>query len=224
MSVNVKDGQISVLRMTAAVVAMAMMTACAASNTPEEPTDAVTPISSDARESSTDSIASTELSTPAPATETTAPAEPSEPVATESEDPDAVAQDSGRVASTPHFRTPSGKIECLGSRDQLRCELTTGQPINPLPEPSEDCALDWGNGLVLSRAGSVEVLCAGDTIRMADTPEQPVFTLPYSQPWRYEAFACVVEPVGLTCRNASQQGFFLSTQNWEAVTADAATP
>ena len=216
----------SVLRMTAALVAMVVVTACAASNISEEAADAdLAPTSSNSLESSTASISPTEspVAAPNPNTETPSTAEPNESVA---ERPAASepATDNGQATSTPHFRTPSGKIECLGTPDQLRCELTTGQPINPLPEPPEDCALDWGNGLVLRRAGSVEVLCAGDTIRMADTPEQPVFTLPYGQLWRYEAFACVVEPVGLTCRNASQQGFFLSTQDWDALTADAATP
>jgi len=116
--------------------------------------------------------------------------------------------------STPQFATPSGKIQCLAMDEHLRCELTTGKPIQPLPPQPDDCPLDWGNGLVLSAADGVEVLCAGDTIQIS--PED-ITTLPYGQTWAYGGFHCTVEPIGLTCFNQRQQGFFLSTQKWNAI-------
>ena len=111
-----------------------------------------------------------------------------------------------------HFTTPSGKIQCEYFDDQgLRCELTTGQDIRPLRRRPRDCQLDWGGGLTLSNGGKVEVLCAGDTIKL---PRDRSNTLAYGRSWSRGDIRCVVQRTGLTCKNRRNQGFFLSTQRW----------
>ncbi|MEM6500545.1 MAG: DUF6636 domain-containing protein [Cyanobacteria bacterium P01_C01_bin.89] len=111
-----------------------------------------------------------------------------------------------------HFTTPSGKIQCEYFNDSgLRCELTTGQNLRPLGRRPSDCNLDWGGGLTLSNSGTVEVLCAGDTIKL---PRSASNTLAYGRSWSRGGIRCVVQRTGLTCKNRRDQGFFLSTQRW----------
>ena len=118
------------------------------------------------------------------------------------------------VLTTEHFTTPSGKIQCQVTIDDLRCEFSSGQLLRPAPRRPQNCDLDWGSGLVLGHSGSVEVLCAGDTIRL---PRDHSTTLAYGRTWKRGSFTCKVQRVGLTCTNGSRRGFFLSTQRWRAI-------
>ncbi len=130
---------------------------------------------------------------------------------------EAAGEGAGAKASpliTDHFVTPSGKIQCQATTEQLRCELTTGSSLNPVPPRPSSCDLDWGQGLILDRANAVQVLCAGDTILR---PREGSTTLAYGRTWQWERFTCKVERSGLICLNLGRKGFFLSTQRWRAI-------
>mgnify|MGYP001794849573 CR=1 FL=1 len=124
-------------------------------------------------------------------------------------------QSKQRPLATDHFTTPSGKIQCDATGRALRCELTTGQTITPLPPRPSRCNLDWGAGLSLGSSAAVRVLCAGDTIQR---PISNSVTLPYGHQWSWRGFNCNVQRTGLVCRNRGDRGFFLSTQRWQALT------
>jgi hypothetical protein len=110
-----------------------------------------------------------------------------------------------------NFVTPSGNIFCalVGDKNNnLRCEI--GTFLAPLlPQPYEGyCEFDWGAGLLLSVNGKAEVLCVSDTIAGSKN------VLAYGQTWSKNGFQCTSQPQGLTCKNASGKGFFLSRQRW----------
>lgn len=111
------------------------------------------------------------------------------------------------------FIMPSKNIYCLVEFDppdsQLRCEIVSGlKPLPPRPT-KQPCELDWGSGVVLPNRGKTSVLCAGDTIRAAYP------TLNYGRTWKRAGFTCTATTKGLTCTNASRNGFFLSRDRWK---------
>jgi hypothetical protein len=113
-------------------------------------------------------------------------------------------------APFPGFRTPSSNIYCAYNAPQgahratLRCDLLSG--LNPAPR--RRCELDW-TGIALSATGRAAAQCAGDTVADRRLP-----VLGYGSTWRRGRFTCVSRRPGLTCRNRSGHGFFLSRGAW----------
>jgi hypothetical protein len=105
----------------------------------------------------------------------------------------------------PGFKTPSGNIVCVFTAGTIRCDIGTW--VRPLPPRPKDCDVDWGQGVELGRAGRASIVCAGDTNMFVE-----VRTLAYGRTWRRGAITCVSRSVGLTCRNRSGRGFFLSRE------------
>ncbi|MGD1852281.1 MAG: DUF6636 domain-containing protein [Cyanophyceae cyanobacterium] len=117
--------------------------------------------------------------------------------------------------TAPHFTTPDGKIQCLATDSQLRCELDTARrSIRPLPRRPNDCAFRWGNGLTLGASTDAEVLCAEDSILR---PAWRSAKLDFNRPWSHGPLFCRVRPAGLTCVNPDDKGFFLNTQRWRTI-------
>jgi hypothetical protein len=122
-------------------------------------------------------------------------------------------KDNSRSKAAPSsFVMPSRNIYCAltGEGDRsLRCEIRSS--LNPLPrQPYRGyCEFDWGAGLLLPQAGKPEVLCISDTIASNS------YTLAYGKTWRKNGFKCVSQRAGLTCTNASGNGFFLSRKRWQ---------
>jgi hypothetical protein len=111
------------------------------------------------------------------------------------------------------FVTPSGNIYCGGDENTLRCEIKSGlNPKPPQPYPGY-CEFDWGEGFGLTSYGKPEILCISDTISGGDYA-----TLSYGSTWQNAGFKCVSQRSGLTCTNASGQGFFLSRERWRILT------
>jgi hypothetical protein len=110
-------------------------------------------------------------------------------------------------ADSRFFRTPSGNIGCAIFQGELRCDIRTG--LKPRPPRPAGCELDWGFGLTLGRTGRAGVVCAGDTVLDPDAR-----VLPYGSTWRRSGIVCTSRATGLTCKNASGRGFFLSRQRW----------
>jgi hypothetical protein len=114
-------------------------------------------------------------------------------------------------AATAYFETPSRNIACgwfSGLGGSLRCEIRS--LLRPTPPRPASCDVDWGYGLAMGRTGRARVLCAGDTVRRTGS----VRILAYGTTWRRGGFRCTSERTGLTCRNASGRGFFLSRERW----------
>lgn len=115
---------------------------------------------------------------------------------------------SSAVSAQPRmsgFKTPSGNIVCVYFAGSIRCDIGTG--VRPLPRRPKDCDVDWGQGVSLARSGRAWIVCAGDTVMFVDVP-----TLAYGRTWKRGDITCVSRSVGLTCRNRSERGFFLSRE------------
>ena len=126
----------------------------------------------------------------------------------------AVTTFASAASSLPMFRTPSGNIGCYYSPKDpttaayLRCDIRTRLKPTP-PKPARCVDLDWGDSYELNLTGRARLTCHGDT---AIDPRARV--LAYGVTWRRNGFSCVSRLAGLTCRNRSGHGFFLSRKRW----------
>jgi hypothetical protein len=117
--------------------------------------------------------------------------------------------ESSAVATPTSFVLPSGNIYCalVGvNQDALRCEIRS--MLNPIPPQPNSCEFDWGAGFLLSQNGKPEILCVSDTIGGSN------YTLSYESIWSNAGFECKSQKIGLTCKNFTGQGFFLSREKW----------
>jgi hypothetical protein len=119
------------------------------------------------------------------------------------------------------FGTPSGNIDCDYSvglsdiaDDFVSCGVRSGL-VPPEPRPATGCGRDSdyaGNVVFLAGAGGARpVPCLGDCGPLCYA-HPPV--LGYGQSWNGNAVTCASSLAGLTCRNKSGHGFFLSRKSW----------
>jgi hypothetical protein len=127
-----------------------------------------------------------------------------------------VAPAAGGVARNGSFKTPSGNIVCGHSvppdtRDTaVGCGIQSGLK----PTPRNTCTdLDYsGKRMSLRASGRAVIdLCAGDPGPFLLTATAPV--LGYGSSWRGGGITCTSRRAGLTCRNGSGHGFFMSRAN-----------
>jgi Family of unknown function (DUF6636) len=109
------------------------------------------------------------------------------------------------------FRTPSHNIGCgyskfPGEPANLRCDIRSG--LKPRPPKPKKCDLDWAYGYAMGRTGRAGTFCAGDTVL---DPKARV--LGYGNTWQRNGFNCTSRTTGLTCRNLSGHGFYLSREH-----------
>jgi hypothetical protein len=118
------------------------------------------------------------------------------------------------------FQTPSGNIGCqygvqpAGAESVVSCGVLSGL-VPPEPRPARGCGVVsyWGNIVALSTTGTVSTdPCRGDCGPLCELPHSPV--LQYGQSWSGGGLRCSSAVTGLTCRNKSRHGFFLSRQSW----------
>jgi Family of unknown function (DUF6636) len=112
------------------------------------------------------------------------------------------------------FRTPSGNIVCqhfVAATASVECGIRSGLVG---VRPVRKCAAgDPTTGrVVLPALGRAQrVRCAGD-------PGPFLFRTPpvlrYGRTWRGGGISCASARTGLTCRNRSGHGFFLSRERW----------
>lgn len=106
------------------------------------------------------------------------------------------------------FLTPSGNIGCgyssgMGPRS-LRCDIATG--LKPRPKRPKGCVnLNWGDSYTMNVHGRVIVTCHGDTAIIKGSK-----VIAYGKTWSRGGFECWSRKSGLTCKNASHHGWFLS--------------
>lgn len=124
-----------------------------------------------------------------------------------------VALGAGGAAKNGSFKTPSGNIVCGHSvppdtRDTaVGCGIQSGLK----PTPRNTCTdLDYsGKRMSLRASGRAVIdLCAGDPGPFLLAATAPV--LGYGSTWRGGGITCTSRRTGLTCRNRSGHGFFMS--------------
>jgi hypothetical protein len=109
------------------------------------------------------------------------------------------------------FLTPSGNIGCgyssgAGPRS-LRCDIASG--LEPRPARPKDCKhLNWGDSYTMNVRGRAILTCHGDTVIIKGSK-----VIGYGKTWRRGGFVCRSRMAGLTCKNASHHGWFLSRQH-----------
>ncbi|MEO4043609.1 DUF6636 domain-containing protein [Hoeflea sp. CAU 1731] len=110
------------------------------------------------------------------------------------------------------FMTPSGNIYCNGfvsGGGAIDCTIVSRSGEFALPKPAS-CVGLWGHEFMLEGSGPASMACGG-------APE----SVDYSDIAGYGASAdfgdisCTSERTGLTCRNTSGHGFFLSRRKQE---------
>ena len=114
-----------------------------------------------------------------------------------------------------HFKTPSGNIFCSYFHEKalagVDCVMKSGYKP-PLPRRRPECSRSYWVGL--RATGAVQTggsICPGE-----DDPDGPfigaenAWVLGYGKAWSGGAMRCTSAMSGLTCRNKSGHGFFVS--------------
>jgi hypothetical protein len=119
-----------------------------------------------------------------------------------------------------YFETPSGKIVCalvsptpgFGS-DSVGCEVTIGLK-RPIPKSGPSCRRTKyvGSEFGLGGKGPAIVTPCADSHIFAHP--YSISVLSYGQTLKGGGIACSEATTGLTCRNRSGHGFFLSPAHW----------
>ena len=134
--------------------------------------------------------------------------------------PNAAAVPAPRPASAieGYFKTPSTNIVCFHAPGPPQAVLACGIKSGLVPPPPRRTCREGGyagDRLVLWATGRVQVpSCAGDPGALTGEPRARV--LGYGKTWSGGGLRCTSASVGLTCRNESGHGFFLSRENWRS--------
>jgi hypothetical protein len=119
------------------------------------------------------------------------------------------------VQSYTTFKTPTGNIECgvfitkKKNQTLLRCDIRTG--LRPKVKRPRGCHFDFGSTLELKTKGKAIIGCVSDAVG----PVKKV--LRYGKTYRKGPFICTSARAGLTCKNRSRHGFFLSKRGWHRI-------
>jgi hypothetical protein len=115
------------------------------------------------------------------------------------------------------FKTPSRNIVCgyaidVHARASMECGIKSG--LKPPPRRIHCLAGDPNDSRVSLRATgrAAPVLCAGDPGPFL--VEAKARVLAYGRRWSAGGISCSSATTGLTCRNRSGHGFFLSRARW----------
>jgi hypothetical protein len=132
------------------------------------------------------------------------------------------ASPAGAVVSgtSVYFETPSKNIVCgsfsgAGISTVLECGVASGL-VPPAPKPHGGCKVvdPAANRVRLNSTGPTYGFCSGDVGVLALQGRAPV--LAYGRTWKRGPYHCSSASAGLTCKNSSGHGFFLSRQSWRA--------
>jgi hypothetical protein len=126
----------------------------------------------------------------------------------------------GAKTPLPGIRTPSGNISCFyvsGRPSMLQCRIKQAAYAKKLTDycGSPPIGVDWG-GFSLGPRRKGSVTCTGGVLYSPDTQRLDFVTLPYGKTWRQGVFTCTSAVTGLTCRNRTGHGLFISRESWRA--------
>lgn len=104
------------------------------------------------------------------------------------------------------FMTPSGNIYCNGAVEisEITCSIVERNSPPASPRPAS-CSATWGHTFTLRRTGPVIVECSAAPSRVNYTD-----IAPYGVSASFGDIHCTSQQTGLTCRNASGNGFTLA--------------
>ena len=73
--------------------------------------------------------------------------------------------------------------------------------------------VDWA-GFTLGAKGKGSVECAGGVLYDPATQHPSFVTLAYGKSWRHGVFTCWSRVTGVTCKNRTGHGLFVSRESW----------
>lgn len=111
------------------------------------------------------------------------------------------------------FETPSGSITCVFDGHALWCDIWSGLSPPPQVECEGGSAYVWLGVRVLEYGGA-SPFCASESLKGLGKE-----TLAYGQRWAKGGISCDSQPTGLSCSNATGDGFFLSHDEWRTASS-----
>ncbi|WP_420006384.1 DUF6636 domain-containing protein [Arenibacterium sp. LLYu02] len=116
------------------------------------------------------------------------------------------------IADGYGFMTPSGNIFCNGAvlDGYIECTIVekSGSPAQPRPY---SCSGTWGHSFALDGTGPARLSCESKPPQKTDYSD----VAGYGQTAEFGPITCTSERTGLTCRNQSGNGFFMSRSKQE---------
>ena len=127
------------------------------------------------------------------------------------------------LPSGSYFKTPSGNIVCAfltggNVQPSVGCRIKSGLRSPPTSRRPE-CSPAWGISLkATGRAQTDRSVCPGEDEGDAGVLayESMARVVGYGTTRSSGGIRCTSQSTGLTCRNKSGHGFFLSRENWRA--------
>lgn len=118
----------------------------------------------------------------------------------------------------PGFHSPSGNIRCLfipGRPSILLCKIAHADYAKKLVAycGAPPIGVDW-SGFTLGPRRKGSISCSGGVLYDPDTQRPQYVNLPYGKSWRHGVFTCTSRVAGVTCRNRTGHGLFVSRQSW----------
>ncbi len=107
----------------------------------------------------------------------------------------------------PGFRSPSGNIQCFVVRS-LYCSI---DKANYRARFEASCDLDW-HGFQLNAANRARSYCTSNAAYNMGTARPNNAKLAYGKSFRHGVFTCLSRITGVTCRNRTGHGLFVSRQ------------
>jgi hypothetical protein len=113
------------------------------------------------------------------------------------------------VRLLPGFRSPSGNIKCFVVKT-LYCSI---DKANYRTRLQAGCSLDW-HGFELSAASRARIYCTSNAAYNMGTERPNNVKVAYGKSFRRGAFSCLSRITGVTCRNRTGHGLFVSRRAW----------
>ena len=114
------------------------------------------------------------------------------------------------VRILPGFRSPSGNIRCFVAHKALYCEI---DKANYRQKLQASCDLDW-HGFQLNAANRARSYCTSNAAYNMGTERPNNAKLAYGKSFRHGVFTCLSRTTGVTCRNRTGHGLFVSRETW----------
>jgi hypothetical protein len=128
----------------------------------------------------------------------------------------------GSTMTLPGFRSPSRNISCLfvpgsaGSGSRLLCAIAHSGYAKSLQQRCmgpTGAGVDW-HGFALTPLRTGGISCSGGILYSPATQHPSYVILPYGKTWRQGVFTCWSRVTGVTCRNRTSHGLFISRASW----------
>jgi len=110
----------------------------------------------------------------------------------------------------PGFRSPSGNIKCFVVNRSLYCSI---DKANYRQRLQASCSLDW-HGFQLNATSRARTYCTSNSAYNMGTERPNNAKLAYGKSFRHGVFTCLSRITGVTCRNRTGHGLFLSREAW----------